>query len=107
MSRILCDPAILDHEGFGWRLKHARKREGFASVDALSAFLAREGVFISTRSLRRYEQGSHLPSCELLAALFKALPSDRGAFYFSSIVRDNPDPYRRVGLASLFESFPA
>lgn len=78
---------VMNHMQFGEKLKEARKREGFRSVDELAEYLAEKGVFISPRSLRRYEHGTHNPSSELLAALMKALPSDRGSFYFDSFVK--------------------
>jgi len=81
MTRKRVDDGIMDHKKFGSRLKRARIQEGFASVEELSAHLAEIGIEISARSLRRYEHGTHTPSCELLAALIKALPKDRGSFY--------------------------
>ena len=78
---------IMNCKKFGKGLRDARKREGFDSVDELSVHLEEYGVYISPRSLRRYEQGTHTPSCERLAALILALPRDRGAFYIESVDR--------------------
>jgi len=88
MIRKKLDPFVFNCQRFGAKLQAARKHEGFYSVDDLSDHLANRGVFVSSRSLRRYEQGTHTPSCELLAALIQALPSDRGSFYLDSIVHE-------------------
>gem|GEM_PF-3508079 len=77
---------VFNLELFGEKLKAARKYEGFCSVDDLSDHLATKGVYISPRSLYRYEKGTHTPSCERLAALIKELPSDCASFYLDSIV---------------------
>jgi len=106
MAKIYYSQAVLDHKQFGASLKRARTREGFSTVDALAEHLGKEGVHISSRSLRRYEHGSHVPSSEMLAALIKALPSDRGLFYIDNIVRDFSNPYHRIALTNLRESLP-
>ena len=86
-------PPCFDATRFGDRLKAARIREGYRSVEDLAASLSRNGIHISTRQLRRYEKGTHSPNSALLAALIVALPSDRAAFYFDSITRQPDDTH--------------
>lgn len=90
-----------DYKRFGSKLKQARRREGFRTVDELSEYLAACGIHISSRTLRRYEQGTHSPSCEVLAALLKALPSDHGSFYTDSIAESERTRYTAARLDAL------
>jgi len=106
MSNVQYHHAVLNRTLLGSNLKQARKREGFHSIEAFAGFLERQGVFISSRSLRRYEHGTHTPTCELLAALIKALPRDRGHFFFSAIIHDNSLSSQRLNLPRLSESIP-
>jgi transcriptional regulator with XRE-family HTH domain len=85
MSRLDDHNSVLDKNRFGQMLKRARVREGFTSIDVLAKHLEEAGIFISPRQLRRYECGTHLPTCDVLAGLIRALPSDRGAFYLESL----------------------
>jgi|GEM_PF-7027214 len=86
---------MIERTQFGSRLRKARLNEGFATVEALARFLReRYELTISPRTLRRYEQGSHTPTCEILAALICALPSDCATFYTESFIREKDDAER-------------
>ena len=86
---------MVERTRFGSKLRNARLDEGFATTEELASFLEiRYGLKISPRTLRRYEQGSHTPTCEILAALIRALPTDCGAFYTESFMREDDDAER-------------